>query len=101
MTPLPPSLPTVKVFDVAPVAFGEVWCTFDGTDHVATQDGVRITVLGQDGTPSAIVLQTVESAMALATTIASAAGRAIDAQVGDDGKPLSQLERIAKLTVRP
>jgi hypothetical protein len=86
------------VFDTAPVMAGQVWCSHDGKDYIAMDDGVRITVLGPDGAPVATVFQTTDSAIALALTIQDAAVKSTANGVGDDGKKIPIAERLARLS---
>ena len=90
-SPLPPSGSSVAV---RPVMFGEAWTDPNGVEQIAAADTVLLE-LCIDGKPVASRTQTPESAIALARLLSTAAGECFKRQVGDDGKQLSAMERLA------
>jgi len=98
MTPQPPSGTQVGI---STVMAGEILKHTDGSgESVALADMVLLT-LTRDGEQIAAMQMTIQEAFAVAQGLSGAAGRLIDAQIGDDGKPLPLLQRLAQVTVRP
>lgn len=99
-SPLPPSgsdpAPAHSI-SVSAVMFGEAWAAADGSSRIADTDGVLLTLHGSAGEAMATRFQSAESAIELALAIQDRAVYAISNSVGDDGKRIRAMERIAIL----
>jgi hypothetical protein len=80
---------------VIPLLFGQEWTDPNGTVMVAEHDAVLLQLL-QDDEPVATLLQTPTSAIGLARLLTTAAGSIMAAQVDDDGRKPSALDRLAR-----
>lgn len=86
------TLPTAHI-GIETVMTGELYTGSDGSERLAAQDMVRIISPSHART----IELTPAQAMTMGVALSQSAGRLINAQVDDNGRPLSFLTRLARL----
>jgi hypothetical protein len=95
-SPLPPSADDIQL-SITVVMAGQELVDIDTGDRTVSCEDLVVLAAKVNGTQRAAYQMTPAQAMAISRALADGAGRVLNAQIGDDGKPLPLAQRLRTL----